>query len=82
MSPGGGFCNEMIESHVTFGDYDAATSNLELRSSPYKKTASSLVENPGMASNNDVHELLECPVCMNLMYPPIHQVLINSYFVI
>lgn len=27
--------------------------------------------NPGTTS---VHELLECPVCTNSMYPPIHQV--------
>ncbi|KAJ4705539.1 E3 ubiquitin-protein ligase [Melia azedarach] len=27
----------------------------------------------GIYSNNGVHELLECPVCTNLMYPPIHQ---------
>ena len=25
--------------------------------------------------NNNVRELLECPVCMSAMYPPIHQVL-------
>lgn len=25
-------------------------------------------------SNISVHELLECPVCTNSMYPPIHQV--------
>jgi hypothetical protein len=24
---------------------------------------------------SSVHELLECPVCTNSMYPPIHQVL-------
>ncbi|KAF4371121.1 hypothetical protein F8388_020848 [Cannabis sativa] len=76
MSLGGGFCKEMIESHVTYGDCDASsatTSNLELRNSPFKKGVLTLSENIGIASNNDVHELLECPVCMNLMYPPIHQ---------
>jgi hypothetical protein len=26
------------------------------------------------AHTNSVHELLECPVCTNSMYPPIHQV--------
>ncbi|KAE8726817.1 hypothetical protein F3Y22_tig00006128pilonHSYRG00008 [Hibiscus syriacus] len=25
-------------------------------------------------STTSVHELLECPVCTNSMYPPIHQV--------
>ncbi|EXB93501.1 E3 ubiquitin-protein ligase SINAT2 [Morus notabilis] len=73
MSPGGGFSPEMMESRITFVELDAATSNLELRSSPFKKTASNLSGNHGISSTNDVHELLECPVCMNLMYPPIHQ---------
>jgi E3 ubiquitin-protein ligase SIAH1 len=27
-----------------------------------------------VAHTNSVHELLECPVCTNSMYPPIHQV--------
>uniref|UniRef100_A0A453EJ42 Uncharacterized protein n=1 Tax=Aegilops tauschii subsp. strangulata TaxID=200361 RepID=A0A453EJ42_AEGTS len=28
-----------------------------------------------VAPGSSVHELLECPVCTNSMYPPIHQVL-------
>lgn len=28
----------------------------------------------GVAPGSSVHELLECPVCTNSMYPPIHQV--------
>lgn len=28
----------------------------------------------GIAPSTSVHELLECPVCANSMYPPIHQV--------
>ncbi len=28
----------------------------------------------GAAPTSSVHELLECPVCTNSMYPPIHQV--------
>ncbi|CAN6999481.1 unnamed protein product [Brassica oleracea var. botrytis] len=27
-----------------------------------------------LEKGNGVHELLECPVCTNLMYPPINQV--------
>jgi hypothetical protein len=27
----------------------------------------------GAAPTSSVHELLECPVCTNSMYPPIHQ---------
>lgn len=29
-------------------------------------------------STTSVHELLECPVCTNSMYPPIHQVVLFS----
>lgn len=29
---------------------------------------------PAAAPATSVHELLECPVCTNSMYPPIHQV--------
>lgn len=30
---------------------------------------------PNVAVSSSVRELLECPVCLNAMYPPIHQVL-------
>lgn len=33
-----------------------------------------------IAPATSVHELLECPVCTNSMYPPIHQVLHFSVF--
>ena len=29
---------------------------------------------PNLAVSSSVRELLECPVCLNAMYPPIHQV--------
>ena len=29
---------------------------------------------PNVPVSSSVHELLECPVCLNAMYPPIHQV--------
>lgn len=35
----------------------------------------------GIVPATSVHELLECPVCTNSMYPPIHQVcLFFSFF--
>lgn len=74
MAPGGGICKEVIESSIAFADYDMATSNVELRGSPCRKATTGCGGNLGTTSNNDVHELLECPVCLNLMYPPIYQV--------
>jgi E3 ubiquitin-protein ligase SIAH1 len=32
------------------------------------------VAGPLITPSTSVHELLECPVCTNSMYPPIHQV--------
>lgn len=29
---------------------------------------------PNLSDASSVRELLECPVCLNAMYPPIHQV--------
>ena len=41
-------------------------------SKPYNK-------NNNSPSTTSVHELLECPVCTNYMYPPIHQVSSSSF---
>ena len=68
------FCKEVTESCTTSMDSDLATSSAELGSSTYRKADPGLGGNPERPSNNDVHDLLECPVCMNLMYPPIYQV--------
>ncbi|KAH9740821.1 E3 ubiquitin-protein ligase SINAT2 [Citrus sinensis] len=73
MAPGGGICKEVIESSIEFSDYEMATSSVELRGSPCRKATTGFSGNLGTTSNNDVHELLECPVCLNLMYPPIYQ---------
>ncbi|KAG4164286.1 hypothetical protein ERO13_A13G005450v2 [Gossypium hirsutum] len=81
MAPGGGICKDVIESRITFAEYDMATSSAELRGSPLRKAATSLGGNLGATSTNDVHELLECPVCLNLMYPPIYQVVSNGHTV-
>lgn len=49
-----------------------------------------LVNDPGQTTlkpngtvSSSVRELLECPVCLNAMYPPIHQVvyILMAYFV-
>lgn len=36
----------------------------------------------GIAPATSVHELLECPVCTNSMYPPIHQVSCLLYLLV
>lgn len=74
MSLGGRFCEDVAESRMAFADSDVATSTGDVRTSPFRKAAPGLLGIPGMPSNHNVHDLLECPVCMNLMCPPIHQV--------
>ncbi|XP_044504753.1 E3 ubiquitin-protein ligase SINAT2-like isoform X2 [Mangifera indica] len=59
-----------LNSHLV---YDMATSSVELRGSSCRKATTSFGGNLAPTANNEVHELLECPVCMNLMYPPIYQ---------
>jgi E3 ubiquitin-protein ligase SIAH1 len=35
-----------------------------------------LTPKPNVVASSSVRELLECPVCLSAMYPPIHQVCI------
>ncbi|KAK3042238.1 hypothetical protein RJ639_001833 [Escallonia herrerae] len=72
MAPGGGSYQDVIESNAAFADYGIAPANLGFESTPSRKSAATCGKR-GIASNTAVHELLECPVCLNLMYPPIHQ---------
>ncbi|CAK9169949.1 unnamed protein product [Ilex paraguariensis] len=71
MAPGGGVC-KVVESHPKYANYDITAAKAEKRSTQIKSN-SGWGEKHGMPSTNGVHELLECPVCKNLMYPPIHQ---------
>lgn len=73
MAPGGSACKEVLESHPAVADYDISMAKTETNSTP-AKPAVSIAGKAGLHSNNGVYELLECPVCTNLMYPPIHQV--------
>jgi E3 ubiquitin-protein ligase SIAH1 len=73
MAPGGSAFKEVLEFHSTVADCDVASSKSENNITPTKGSVV-LGGKHGVYSNNGVHELLECPVCTNLMYPPIHQV--------
>lgn len=53
-------------------DYAIAPEIVEVGTFPSRK--SSTLAKRGVASNAAVHELLERPICMNVMCPPIHQV--------
>ncbi|KAL8258674.1 hypothetical protein R6Q59_026627 [Mikania micrantha] len=67
MAPGGSACKDVIESHPKTLKYDVAITKTD------KSVTRIATGKHGMQSTNGVHELLECPVCTTLMYPPIHQ---------
>ena len=74
MSPGGNAYQDVLESRTAFSDYGIVSTETEVRNSPFRKSTTVVRGKPGIASNSAVHELLECPVCLNTMYRPIHQV--------
>lgn len=78
MAPGGGVCQEVIESRPKFMNYEISVAKADKNSFLAKSTAGS-GEKHGMTSSNGVHDLLECPECTNLMYPPIHQVISSTF---
>lgn len=61
----------VLKSRLTVPDYDMAKSET---GAALSKPTPGLGGKHGLYSTNGVHELLECPVCTSLMYPPIHQV--------
>lgn len=72
MTPGGSNYDGTADSRSL--DYGIVPEYAEFRASPRKKIPARNSVKRGVASNTTVHELLECPICMNVMYPPIHQV--------
>lgn len=73
MAPGGSAYKIGTESRV-LADCGIAPENGEFRSSPHRKVGVVSGGKVGTPSKSAVQDLLECPVCLNLMYPPIHQV--------
>lgn len=73
MAPDGGVCKQVVESHPKHVKYDVGMGKME-KNNTLKKSAIGLGEKHRIPSTNGVHELLECPVCKSLMYPPIYQV--------
>ncbi|URD83731.1 hypothetical protein MUK42_02171 [Musa troglodytarum] len=62
---------DIPESQWTEDEFCAVGTETD-RIPSYKSSASSGVK-AGISSGSSVHELLECPVCTNSMFPPIHQ---------
>lgn len=72
MAPGGNVYQDVTESRGALSNYGVKSASVELRSGI--RLCGSSGKRSGMVSNSAVHDLLECPVCLNIMCPPIHQV--------
>jgi hypothetical protein len=64
---------EVPESPMREGDTPSSTES-EAESNVLPKNTLALARKAAGTPASSVHELLECPVCTNSMYPPIHQV--------
>lgn len=63
---------DVPESYPTETEF--STVGMETDRVPSYKSSAASGAKAGISSTGSVHELLECPVCTNSMYPPIHQV--------
>ncbi|KAL3692597.1 hypothetical protein R1sor_006248 [Riccia sorocarpa] len=71
MAPPSTTCTEVLESPSRKGETPSSVAEVETMFIP--KISLSNPGKPGATPASSVHELLECPVCTNSMYPPIHQ---------
>jgi hypothetical protein len=65
-------CTEVLESPSRKGETPSNVADVEAIFMPKISLTGS--GKAGASPASSVHELLECPVCTNSMYPPIHQV--------
>ncbi|XP_059628839.1 E3 ubiquitin-protein ligase SINAT2-like [Cornus florida] len=68
------FHQDLNKPDTVTADYGKAHSNAEIGSSPDTKSAT-VGEQYELMASDAMHGILECPVCFNLMHPPIHQCL-------
>ena len=74
VSSSDGLDEDEIHQHLPQHHHDFSSSKPNIRST--NNAAGAGIPGPtAIAPATSVHELLECPVCTNSMYPPIHQVL-------
>lgn len=73
MAPGGNSYKMGSESRMPV-DCGITPENGDFRSSPHRKVGVVTGGKVGTPLKSAVQDLLECPICLNIMYPPIHQV--------
>lgn len=60
--------------HIIHSQFPSSKSPLNINNNINNNSNSNNSDGISIHSTTSVHELLECPVCTNSMYPPIHQV--------
>lgn len=81
VSSSDGLDEDEIHLHHTLHPYSQSHHHPELSASKPRYGNNNSAVNGGptaTAPATNVHELLECPVCTNSMYPPIHQVCLRT----
>lgn len=72
MAPGSSSCINIPEFRPT--NKESSMANNDLENIQFGKKTVATVTKLSKPSTSGMHELLECPVCTNSMYPLIHQV--------
>lgn len=72
-----GVMSERMESSSIESSTVSSMTMMEEDEHPHQFSSISKLHSNGPTTTS-VHDLLECPVCTNSMYPPIHQVLLLS----
>lgn len=80
MAPGGSTYKEALETNSKGFDYEVKMAKTDSNNNKPAKATSASFGKYAIHNSNGVYELLECLVCTNLMYPPIHQVSAHSSF--
>jgi len=66
--------HRILHPHHQQHHHHSEFSSLKPRNGGNNNHGVNVIGSTAIAPATSVHELLECPVCTNSMYPPIHQV--------
>lgn len=77
VSSSDGFDEDEIYQHHQFSSSKSRNATANYNNN--NNNINNVIGSTAIAPATNVHELLECPVCTNSMYPPIHQVLCHEF---
>lgn len=79
MAPGNPFYDDLLNKPEVI-DPPQSEDLMEIISESSVNDPTQIALKPNLTVSSSVRELLECPVCLNAMYPPIHQVCLCHIF--